>query len=289
VTQSEKVVFLYLHTISTSSYDVTKVEDAAKGLLGDPPIVKSLDPALWNLYGKDPTRSPVLLAIKHGEATTSFNVEPTTPVPSITQWLLENKLPLYDELTGENFQSVMTSESGALVVLVAIDTETITGTALQQETSKLNEMAKSWNALGRKVLERPVVFVWMDGQKWQKWLKSMYGIKHTSMPAVVVADHENLVYYDTDNANKPILFDGSAVVQVLEAIDAGQLKSKYSENIIERSMRSIHHKFSAFETYFSEHPFRAMGFLAAFISLIVIGLWKLVQLDVEPVKRTRLD
>ena len=119
----------------------------------------------------------MLLAVHHDEITASFNVDPTTPVQSISQWLTENKLPLSDELTTENFQTIMRAESAPLVVLVAIDTEERSGSALHEDTSALNGMAKAWHASGKKVNGRPVVFVWMDGTQWKKWLKSMYGIK----------------------------------------------------------------------------------------------------------------
>lgn len=103
----------------------------------------------------------------------------------------------------------MRSESRALVVIVAIDTESRDADRLAADTATLNEMAKTWNASGRKIDGRPVVFVWMDGVQWQKWLKSMYGVKQvhlsyflsipranqvtlfqTSMPAVIIADHD---------------------------------------------------------------------------------------------------
>ncbi|KIO27085.1 hypothetical protein M407DRAFT_194282 [Tulasnella calospora MUT 4182] len=289
--KSEKVVYLYLRTINTSSYDVSKVEEAAKSLLGDPPVVQSQDPLLWKQFDKDPSRGSVILAVKSGEVTASFNVEPTTPSQSISQWLLENKLPLFDELSADNFQSVMRSESRAFVVIVAIDTSARDADRLAADTATLNEMAKTWNASGRKIDGRPVVFVWMDGVQWQKWLKSMYGVKQASMPAIIIADHDNLLYYDIDQDKKPIHFDGPSVHQALEALEAGQLKAKHSENVVERTLRGFHHKLESFETYFSEHPFRTIGWIVALISLVIIGLWKLVQMDVDPhaQKRRRLD
>lgn len=45
---------------------------------------------------------------------------------------------------------------------------------------------------------RDVVFTWMDAEKWTSWMKSMYGIKADSLPAVVVTDHQVCVF--TTNA-----------------------------------------------------------------------------------------
>ncbi|KAG8900294.1 hypothetical protein FRB99_006135 [Tulasnella sp. 403] len=289
--KSQKVVYLYLRTISTSSYDISKVEEAAKPLFGDPTVVQSQDPLLWKHFDQDPQRGSVLLAIKHDEVAGTFNVDPTTPVQSISQWLVENKLPLSDELTGDNFQTIMRSSSPSLVVLVAIDTDVRKGSALRQDTAALNEMARTWHASGRRVNDRPVVFVWMDGGNRErgKWLKSMYGIKKNAMPAVVIADHQNLVYYNLDGDKKPITFDGPAVHRALEAVDAGVLRPKHSENVVERFFRSIHNSLQNLEAYFFEHPLKSIFFVALLISVVIYGFWKLIQLDVEPVKRERLD
>ena len=37
---------------------------------------------------------------------------------------------------------------------------------------------------------KDVIFTWMDAAKWGTWMKSMYGIKVSELPAVVVADHQ---------------------------------------------------------------------------------------------------
>lgn len=68
-----------------------------------------------------------------------------------------------------------------LVVLVATSQKEI-----QQTAKDVTELARKW----RDAKERtPVVFAWMDTDKWGKWLKSMYGIKADALPKAVVANH----------------------------------------------------------------------------------------------------
>lgn len=55
---------------------------------------------------------------------------------------------------------------------------------------KIKEIGTRWRKRDdseKTVGERAVVFTWMDGQRWAKWLKSMYGV--TEVGGVVIADH----------------------------------------------------------------------------------------------------
>ena len=53
----------------------------------------------------------------------------------------------------------------------------------EQTAKEVTEIARKWR--DRKE-QAPVVFTWMDADRWGSWLKSMYGISGTG---VVVADH----------------------------------------------------------------------------------------------------
>jgi hypothetical protein len=60
---------------------------------------------------------------------------------------------------------------------------------------ELEAISRKWAEEGQsKDKERETVFVWMDGRKWGKWLKNMYGIKDVSKAGVdsgvVIVDHQ---------------------------------------------------------------------------------------------------
>ena len=92
------------------------------------------------------------------------------------------------QLDSDTFQSVMNPKhiSAPLVVIVTVSEKN-----RQDVIPTLRSIGKQWRE-GEKVGQREVAFTWMDGERWSKWLKSMYGIVDTGMaetPSVIVADH----------------------------------------------------------------------------------------------------
>lgn len=62
----------------------------------------------------------------------------------------------------------------------------------QNVISAMKSIGKQWRE-SVKAGQREVVFAWMDGERWSKWLKSMYGVVDSptaESPSVIVADHE---------------------------------------------------------------------------------------------------
>lgn len=126
--------------------------------------------------------------------------------------------------------------------------------------SAMKSIGKQWRE-GEKTGQREVVFTWMDGERWSKWLKSMYGVVDagtTGPPSVIVADHavrvlriipsavrtrhlrattQNLVYYDTEPYGSKIQLTHSSIISTLESIAKGTIKAKNSENFFERTVR----------------------------------------------------
>ena len=95
--------------------------------------------------------------------------------------LVRNRLPTAVELEADNFQEVMNAAHKPLVVLAA------TAAADKATTAEtMRGLAKQWRDAKEHA---PVVFTWMDADKWGSWLKSMYGIKAGEMPRAVVANH----------------------------------------------------------------------------------------------------
>ena len=72
------------------------------------------------------------------------------------------------KLDSGNFGDVMRNKRGSLVVLAGLRSGDEAG------REKLKEVAKAWRRGGRK-FDQGVIFAWMDGDKWGKWLSSNYG------------------------------------------------------------------------------------------------------------------
>jgi hypothetical protein len=187
------------------------VQDAGNTALTQPPvhIYTSTSPELRSRYGRS-SIGPSLIALK---VDSKGEFQPTASLSigkdksgnrvshkQIHDFLARNAIPLVTELGSSNFQTIMNAnayDTKPLVVIMA---------------SKLEEMsnAKKMLAAGeegwRREKEeqerehgplRDVLWVYIDGEKWSSWLKSMYGIKESHLPAYVVADHSVRVRYHT--------------------------------------------------------------------------------------------
>jgi thioredoxin domain-containing protein 5 len=102
----------------------------------------------------------------------------------MSKWLLANRIPTTVELSQETFQLVMNAPHRPLVVIAAVTKDT-----KEKVAEKMKEIGLKWRVSKLKKGNRDVVFTWMDADKWEKWLKNMYGVKVTVQPTVIIADH----------------------------------------------------------------------------------------------------
>jgi len=146
--------------------------------------------------------------------------------------------------------------------------------------SAMKSIGKQWRE-GEKVGQREIAFTWMDGERWSKWLKSMYGVADagaTETPRVIVADHTNLVYYDVEPYGTKIQPTYPSITSTLESIVNGTLRPKHSENLFERTVRSINNGLVILEEYVVNHV----------KTVLFIGLLLLIAL-VQFVRKTLSD
>jgi len=201
------------------------------------------------------TSLPVLLAFKDGDAehpAGQWQLEASHKVDEIKLWLLRNRLPSALQLDSDTFQPVMNPKhiSAPLVVIAVVSEKN-----QQNVVSVMKSIGKQWRE-GEKVGQREVVYTWMDGERWSKWLKSMYGIANagtTEVPSVIIADHANLVYYDVEPYGSKIQLTYSSITSTLESIVKGTVKAKHSENFFERTVRSINNGLVMLEDYVVNH------------------------------------
>ncbi|KII96123.1 hypothetical protein PLICRDRAFT_49017 [Plicaturopsis crispa FD-325 SS-3] len=276
------VVYVLLHEVGQSDA-VDQVNQAAGVLLGHPPVYTSSSADLRQRFSEYSKSSPVLLVFKDGDVTSPVASYDFTGVP-LKEWLLDNRLPTITELTQESFQSVMNAPNKPLVAIAAVTTETRARVA-----DKLTEIAKKWRLTKSAAGSRPVVFAYMDADKWAKWLKSMYGLTSSAEDAVVVADHGRLVYYDLDERGHPLKLTSTSVFSALQGAAKGTIVPKHSENLVERLARWANQKVLGIETYIVNHPFHLVFFLVGTIALIILGMRRAMADDVEDIRERRYN
>ncbi|TFK56291.1 thioredoxin-domain-containing protein [Heliocybe sulcata] len=281
-TASENPVFYLLLHAADDTRTVNDVTQAANILLGSPAIFTSSSPEFLSHFSLPTSSLPVLLALKDHDAAlptstyhpSASNSKHASNIESIQRWLLANRLPTATELSSDSFQSIMKAPHNPLVVLVAVP-DVNDASVLKT----IRDIGRQWR--NRKGLAggRDVVFTWMDASKWGKWLKSMYGIRSGDLPGVVVADHQSLVYYDTDQGGQKMQLTADSVFSALDGIHKGVIRSKPSENPIERLARYLNAKMVAVEYYVSHHPWRTLSFAVLFLVCFAIAAKRLFASD----------
>jgi hypothetical protein len=161
---------------------------ASQSLLGTAPVYTIISPALFERFRISPSSGPFLLALKDRDGTVAAKlpVDANMSTAKLQSWLMSERLPTSLELSADTFKSVMEAPGSPLVVLVAVPAP---GAARDDAVSQLRETAKQWRGARAGQYKRGVVFAWMDGDRWSSWLNSMYGIKSSNLPAVVITDH----------------------------------------------------------------------------------------------------
>jgi len=252
--KTNEVLYLLLYS-PTDSHTPELVGKASSVLLGSPPVYVSSSDKLASQLHVGTTSLPLLLALKDGDIehpAGQWQLKASHNVDDIKLWLLRNRLPSALQLDSDTFQSVMNPKHiSAPLVVIGVASEK----NRQNVISAMKSIGKQWRE-GEKVGQREIVFTWMDGERWSKWLKSMYGIANagtTETPRVVIADHANLIYYDVEPYGPKIQLTYSSIMSTLESIVKGTIKAKHSENLFERTVRSINNGLVVLEDYVVNH------------------------------------
>ncbi|KAI0759740.1 thioredoxin-domain-containing protein [Trametes elegans] len=267
------VLYLLLHSPSDKAI-FNQVVDASHVLFGSPPLYTSTSSAFYDHFNLK-TGTAAIVALKDNDPSVPAAVyhipRPVSTVQErqdLVDWLLRHRLPSALELDSDNFQDVMNAPHKPLVVVVA----TPSG-ALAQTARAVGDLARAWRAAREPA---PVVFAWMDADKWGKWLKSMYGLKPAALPAAVVANHSALVYYDTDQFGEPIKLTSASLFSAINGAAKGTIAYKHSENAVERLARYLNDKLTALETYVTSNPWHTAFYGAVLLAVLALGVRRLL-------------
>ncbi|KAJ7204685.1 hypothetical protein GGX14DRAFT_645879 [Mycena pura] len=248
----------------------------AAPLLGSPIIYTSASPLLFNTYAIPESFPWAIVALKDRDPQTpSAMYYGSATIDSATidlpNWLLANRPPTSMELMQDTFQTVMNAPHKPLVVIAAAGKETHDKVA-----ERFHDIALRWrvHTAGTGLYAgRSVVFAWMDADKWEKWMKSMYGLrkggKDVEDVGVVIADHHALQYYDTDQSGAPIKLTSASIFSALEG---GKITPKNSENFVERLARYLNEKVTTIEAYVMNHPLFTVFMLGLTVVVAYLGL-----------------
>ncbi|TBU43982.1 thioredoxin-domain-containing protein [Dichomitus squalens] len=261
------VLYLFLHSPNDKAI-FRQVIEASNALFGSPPFYTSTSASFYDHYNIQPGTAAILALKDHDASAPAAVYTLSRPVSThaerqeLVDWLLRNRLPGALELDSDNFQDIMNAPHKPLVVIAA------TSQSDKERTAKeVTEMARKWRDMKEQA---PVVFTWMDADKWGTWLKSMYGIKASHLPRPIVANHSRLVYYDVDPFGETVKLTSASLFPTINGAARGTLSYKHSENIIERLARYLNDKLVAIEKYVVNNPWHTAFFVV--IGMVGLGL-----------------
>ncbi|KAJ7154694.1 protein disulfide isomerase [Mycena filopes] len=268
------VIYLLLHP-EGDSHLIKTVGRLASPLLGSPLIYTSSAPELFKRY-KIPASTPwAVIALKDRDPETASSMYIGEADADLTSWLLANRLPTSLELMQDTFQSVMNAPHAPLVVIAAVTKDT-----RDKVAERFRDIGLKWRVHtgGTGVFAgRAVVFTWMDAEKWEGWMKSMYGLRKSrgsdvEEVRVVIADHKALKYYDSEQDGDRIKLTSQSLFSALEGAASGAIPPKESENFVERMARYLNAKMSATEAYVWNHPLYSLCLLGTVFVGLYLGL-----------------
>lgn len=149
------------------------------------PVHASHSPDLLELFSLD---SPTLLVFKDGNlvpsckfALDSATVSHAKRLKQLGEFLSVAKLPTLNELSASNFAEIMSTSpstkvgSTPLVVLAVLSPKHL-GEKFEAEKTSLEELAREFTTVTSGVVQRAVLWAWVDGDQWSSWTSSVYGI-----------------------------------------------------------------------------------------------------------------
>jgi len=281
------VAYLLIYKASDSQ-PLNVITQASGALLGSVPIYTSSSPELFTRFS---ISTPwALLALKDFDSLSPTSVyhNPSIEKDDISRWLLSNRVPTTVELNQETFQLVMNAPHKPLVVIAAVK-----ASMKEKVAEKMKEIGKKWRVRKLNKGSRDVVFTWMDVDKWASWLKNMYGVKVAEEPAVIIADHSKLQYYDRDKSAQILKLTSPSIFAVLEGIDKASIRPKSSENFAERISRYLNGKLTSLETFLISKPLQALTFIVIILVLFYLAMRRAMAkdnfTDSHSAKTRRLD
>jgi len=269
--QTNEVMYVLLRAPSDTQ-STPMATKASSVLFGSPPVFVSTSEALASYLTIPQSSLPMLIAIKDGDVlkpAATMQLQPNHGVDEVKAWFLRHRFPTVLALDSDNFQQIMNpNQSPSPLVVIAVVSEK----SKLDATKGLKQIGKTWREEHAKGTTKDIVFAWMDANKWGKWLKGMYGITGTEaaeVPAVVIANHSQLIYYDTDVSGAKIALTASSVISTLEGILSGSVAYKNSENIVERLVRYLNEKLVSLEVFVTNNP-RTVVFLVCSVFVLFV-------------------
>ncbi|CAG7960734.1 unnamed protein product [Penicillium olsonii] len=299
--QTEEVLFLYLYDHATTSEDFEAMNRLTLSLVGHARMVKTDSAALSERFKI--STWPRLLVVRDGRPNYYNALAPKDmrDFRQILSWMQTVWLPIVPELTASNAQEIM---DGKFVVLGLLSRRRsddfkqgrreLKEAALEwmdkqvqlfrleraelrdakqlriEEADDRNDQralraAKNMRITIREDDKKQVAFAWVDGDFWERWLRTTYGISVETGDRVIINDEDNRRYWDTASSGAPIMASRTSILETIPLVIASP--SKLSPKSTIGTFETI---FFFTRTLLSSHPILFFIVLGVIITVATV-------------------
>jgi len=243
--------------------------DAKFLVTSDPKMLEFLE-----LNTEDTKKSELVLLQDHNSKKIRYT-DSLSSESDINKWIIQNKFLLFTEISSQNSEEIM--DNNELVVIGFMD-----GSTVHSWSSKFTEAARKWRSSELSNKHR-VVFTWIDGSKWTKYISKVYHLEPADLPRIIITKPDTEQYYDYSKNGKLIHEDD--MNEVLDSIFDGSIQPKYIDKIITRSLKKLNKKLNAFGELISEHPIiSALVIVVSFVGFILFSIY-IIPSDYESINK----
>lgn len=283
--EKEEVIFLYFYDHATTSEDFDAMERLTLSLVGHARLVKTNSAALAARFRI--STFPRLLVVRDGRPSYYDVLSPKDmrDVRQILSWMQSVWLPIVPEITASNAREVMTGKYVVLGILTPRRAEDFVQSKRELKNAALEWMDKQTQLfkLERQELrdakqlrieeaedrddqravrsaknmrigireddKKPVGFAWIDGDFWERWIRTTYGIDVENGERVIINDEDvsriqmsvipvhadflrqNRRYWDTAASGASIMASRTSILETIPLVVANPPKLKPKSTI----------------------------------------------------------
>ncbi|KAJ5738804.1 hypothetical protein N7493_001959 [Penicillium malachiteum] len=252
--ETEEVLFLYFYDHATTSEDFAAMDRLTLSLVGHARIVKTNSAALAERFKI--STWPRLLVVRDGRPN-YYNVLAPKDMRDFRQvlsWMQTVWLPIVPELTASNAREIMDGKYVVLGILSRRRSDDFKQSRrelkeaasewmdkqiqlFRLERSELRDAkqlrieeaddrndqralraAKNMRVTIREDDKKPVHFAWIDGDFWERWLRTTYGIDVENGDRVIINDEDNRRYWDTASSGAPIMASRTSILETIPLV-----------------------------------------------------------------------
>lgn len=224
--ETEEVLFLYFYDEATTSEDFKSMERLTLSLVGHARIVKTSSAALAERFKI--STWPRLLVVRDGRANYYNALAPKDmrDFRQVLSWMQTVWLPIVPELTAANAREIMDGKFVVLGILSRRRSDDFKQSkrelkeaahewmdkqvqlfrleraelrdskqlrieeADDRNDERAKRAAKNMRITIREDDKKPVAFAWVDGDFWERWLRTTYGIDIEQGDRVIINDED---------------------------------------------------------------------------------------------------